>query len=64
MIEFLKFLWERYVLRCRNIGWGYCNWGCDLAAFEGYAPKRKQRILIDEGMCRECYWGDYVENYK
>lgn len=55
MIEFIRFVWRRYVLRCRNIGWGKCRWLC-----EG----KRRMILLDEGMCPNCYWNDYVLRYK
>lgn len=57
MTEFILFLWDRYVRRCRNIGWGNCQWRSDLHV-------SKRRIFKDEAMCPECYWGDYVQNYK
>lgn len=59
MKEFLLFLWERYALRCRNVGYGRCRWNCPQ-----WPTWPKQRILLDEGMCRSCYWDDYVIHYK
>lgn len=53
MIEFILFLWQRLVLRCRNIGYGRCRWNCNTV----------KRILIDEEMCWPCY-DDYCEKYK
>lgn len=55
MKEFVAFLWMRFVLRCRNVGYRKCRWN------PACGPKR---ILIDEGMCHDCYFNDYVLNYK
>ncbi len=54
--EFFRFLWERFVRRSRNIGYGTCRWNCERL------PRR--RILLDEGMCPDCYFNDYVMRYK
>jgi hypothetical protein len=53
MREFIRFLFQRLILRARNIGYGRCRWDCG----------RVRRILRDEGMCWPCY-EDYCERYK
>lgn len=55
--EFILFLWDRYFRKCRNIGYGRCNWNCS------YRAEGPQRILLDEGMCWPCY-ESYIEDYK
>lgn len=67
VIEFWLFLWDRYVRRCRNIGYGWCRWGgphCRQHRRRWSWLLHGCRILIDEGMCSGCYFNDYVENYK
>lgn len=54
MREYFKYLWERYVRGCKNVGYGLCRWAC---------PAAKRMILIDEGMCWACY-EDYCDKYK
>lgn len=53
MREFIVFIWERFVRRGRNVGYGRCHWCW-----------RVKAIFIDEQMCRSCYFDDYVINYK
>ncbi len=60
-LEFIAFVWQRYVLRCRNIGFGPCRWG--VVCGSG-APGKVGRLFLDEDMCPDCYFNDYVENYK
>lgn len=56
MKEFILFLWDRFIRRCRNVGYGECLWN-----HEGQAARR---ILLDERMCHDCYFNDYVLRYK
>jgi hypothetical protein len=69
MIELLKLLYERFILRARNIGYGRCRWGGPHCRDHRrrwcvvWFGLDRVRLLKDEGMCWPCY-EVYCEKYK
>lgn len=70
MLRLIAFLWLRYVKRSRNIGYGRCRWGgptCEdhrRRIVVTWFGLDRCPVLIDESMCRRCYWDEYVPKHK